>query len=71
MARSNPDIAAQLHASFSCSPCPLIAASQQMKMWAIWHTSNTSDDDEEEGEEEEERVGGVVVLGGGWTNRQM
>lgn len=34
-------------------------------MWAIWHTSNTSDDDEEEGEEEEERVGGVVVLGGG------
>lgn len=36
-----------------------------MKMWAIWHTSNTSDDDEEEGEEEEERVGGVVVLGGG------
>lgn len=33
-------------------------------MWAIWHTSNTSDDDEEEGEEEEERVGGVVVLGG-------
>ena len=70
MARSNPDIAAQLHASFSRPPCPLIAASQQMKMWAIWHTSNTSDDDEDE-EEEEEEEGEEGEEGLGGTSRQM